>query len=231
MKIMIGSAIEDKEGDSLSLSHFWEQAESCQDIESVVSREFGPLQRPPSFRTLDKSKEDSQIVLSKGKKKRGRRGTSKDQINEMDETLVTLYSLREVAQRGAVTTRVTVTGMMFAALCFASFAASTLILDTFQLRPVDISVKPPIIPNPVITSESSEMSTSHADSSGRFFDIKRKLMSVSDFTSETSLSPRVKALDWIANKDEMELGVDAPNLIQRYVFSPFEEKSKPQVVC
>jgi len=219
--IMIpGSAIEDRESASLSLSHFWEQAESCQDIESVVSREFGPLLRSPIFRNLGKNSIDAEMVNSRGSQTRNgivRKGSYRNSPFEMDETLVTHYSLRHVAQRGTLTTRVVVSGMILAALCVASFAASTLILDTFQLRPADIQVIPPVTPGKYIASE--EFTTSTTDSSDRFLEIKRKLVNVSDFTSDTLLSPRMRALDWIANKDEMKLAAGAPNLRQRYILA------------
>jgi hypothetical protein len=171
----------------------------------------GPLHRPPNLVNLRKNilQGDESFESRKRSRKTFLRG-----IAEGDETLVSYVSLREaVTKRGNLTTRVVALWFVLGALCIVSFATTNLILDTFQLRPSDIAQASQ-------HSLNSQVFETNINPSQRFAEMRTALLRISDEEALSTLhTPQLKALDWLANRDGMQLKVDAPNLAQRYALA------------
>jgi len=203
---------------SFSWEHLLDSESTAVDIESVVSREFGPLHRPPNLVNLRKNiLQGDESFLSRKRSKKALRG-----ITEGDETLVSYVSLREAAEgRGNhsnLTSRVFVMWFVLGALCVVSFCTTNLILDTFQLRPSDITHAS----QQSVESQQLEtdLNLNPSNPSQRFSDMRKALLHFSDEDTLSTLhTPQLKALDWLANRDGLQLKVDAPNLAQRYALA------------
>lgn len=132
---------------------------------------------------------------------------AKENFDDLSE--VQLHNLRR-ERGGGVTRRFVSTAVLLLLLCSASFATSNVLLDAFQLRPIDDSHSPVVGHDDDKGSERGE----------RYAALKNVLLSISD-ESELSRpnSPQQRALLWLADNDELKLGPKSTNLVQRYVLS------------
>jgi Leucine rich repeat len=129
----------------------------------------------------------------------------KRRSEETDETLVTLYSVRDVmATKGNLTARVFTMWIVLGALCAASFITANYLIETLDLKPQEIDP----IANPMNNRKGP-----------RFMEIKLRIFGDQD--EEELSTEQIKALDWLANRDGLKLPVNATNLLQRYTLALF----------
>jgi hypothetical protein len=138
----------------------------------------------------------------------------KTELLETDETMVTYYALPDVVhKRGALSTRYVTMWVVLGALCVASFATANLILDTFHLGPQDIALASQ-------HSVASQQFMPNVNPSKRFAEMRQALLQISDSDALSNLhTPQLKALDWVANRDGLQLAINATNLPQRYALA------------
>lgn len=183
-------------------------------IASRASRHFydsGPLHRPPNLLgsrknpNLAADKHILDIASARVTSRKNRRS------EETDETLVTYMSVRDIiTNKGTLTMRVITMWFVVGALCIASFSTANLIIDAFDLKPYDIATASQ-------QSLASQQLTPDVDFGKRFAEIRQVLLGVSDARSLSTLhTPQLKALDWLANRDGMQLSINATNIVQRY---------------
>eukprot|EP00540_Astrosyne_radiata_P001373 CAMPEP_0116833540 /NCGR_PEP_ID=MMETSP0418-20121206/6492_1 /TAXON_ID=1158023 /ORGANISM="Astrosyne radiata, Strain 13vi08-1A" /LENGTH=311 /DNA_ID=CAMNT_0004462999 /DNA_START=224 /DNA_END=1159 /DNA_ORIENTATION=+ len=125
-----------------------------------------------------------------------------------DETLESYGAIR-ATKRDGVAGRLVVMGFTLFLLCIASFATTNFLLDFFQLRPQDLP------------REQSTIDEAGGGSfSFRFSQLREVLLDVSGSEPmDIPNTPQMRALDWLANRDEMKLDPFSPNLVQRYVLA------------
>ena len=118
-----------------------------------------------------------------------------------------------MTRKGTLTTRVLTMWVIVGALCIASFSTANLIIDAFDLKPYDMATASQ-------QSVASQQITPKVVFGLRFAEIRRALLGVSDTLALSTLhTPQLKALDWLANRDGMQLPINATNLVQRYALA------------
>ena len=127
-----------------------------------------------------------------------------------------MWSRQQETRRGSAVTRFSGRVLLWGLLSVAAFATTNVILDTFHLRPQEIQQMnngTTILALPIRkgTTESQLQ---------RFTAIRGVLLTISTKESLSQLhTPQMKALDWIANRDSLQLEPDSNHLLQRYALA------------
>jgi hypothetical protein len=168
----------------------------------VSAENRGPLDRPPTMMNFRKTNIFENGNSASVRSMNGDINKRKRRSEETDETLVTLYSVRDVmVRKGNLTARVIVMWIVLGILCAASFTTANYLIESLNLKPEEI--------DPLANSRNVK--------GPRFIEIKLRIYGEQD---EDLLSiPQKKAIDWLANRDSLKLPLNATNLLQRYTLA------------
>ena len=182
--------------------HLLDTDSTCTDMDDAMTLN-GPLYRTTTTRTA--------VWRSSIR-------TESSTMDEDDTTTESMWSRQQDARRVSLVGRFSGRVLLWGFLSVAAFATTNVILDTFHLRPQESQTQRNNGTTTILALSSRKGTTE--SQMQRFTVIRGVLLTVSTKESLSQLhTPQLKALDWIANRDPLQLEPDSNHLLQRYALA------------